>query len=109
MRCLYCGKHLPLLRKLTGGEFCSDAHRDSYHEEYNRLAVSRLLQAQSRPDEPKVAAKAPGVEHGTTVAVAEEPEVEISGTFLDEFQVFTISPALTRAAQFEIEIEPAFE
>jgi hypothetical protein len=54
MRCLYCGKHLPLFRKLTsGGEFCSDAHRDKYHEEYNKLAVSRLLQAQSRPEETK--------------------------------------------------------
>src|SRR6266567_4021983 len=54
MRCLYCGKHLPLFRKLTsGGEFCSDAHRDKYHEEYNKLAVSRLLQAQSRPEDVK--------------------------------------------------------
>jgi hypothetical protein len=54
MRCLYCGKHLALFRKLTGGgEFCSDAHREKYHEEYNRLAVSRLLQAQTRPEEAK--------------------------------------------------------
>lgn len=47
MRCLYCGKPLPLLKKLTGGgEFCSDAHRNKYQEEYNKLALSRLLQAQ---------------------------------------------------------------
>src|SRR5581483_1984651 len=59
MRCLYCGKHLPLLRKLTGGgEFCSDAHRDKYHDEYNRLAVSRLLQAQTRPEDIKPNARA---------------------------------------------------
>lgn len=50
MRCLYCGKPLPLLKKLTGGgEFCSDAHRHKYQEEYNKLALSRLLQAQSPP------------------------------------------------------------
>ena len=47
MRCLYCGNELALLKKLTGGgEFCSEAHRQKYQEEYNRLALSRLLQAQ---------------------------------------------------------------
>jgi hypothetical protein len=47
MRCRYCGKELALLKRLTGGgEFCSDAHKQSYQDEYNRLALSRLLQAQ---------------------------------------------------------------
>ena len=57
MRCLYCGKQLALLKRLTGGgEFCSDAHKQSYQEEYNRLALSRLLQAQSKPGEIKISA-----------------------------------------------------
>jgi hypothetical protein len=47
MRCLYCGKELPLFKRLRGGEFCSDAHRQSYQEEYTQLALSRLLQANS--------------------------------------------------------------
>ena len=56
MRCLYCGKELALLKRLTGGgEFCSDAHKQSYQEEYNRLALSRLLQAQSKGGEKKPA------------------------------------------------------
>ena len=47
MRCLYCGKELALLKRWTsGGEFCSDAHRQQYQEEYNKLALTRLLQAQ---------------------------------------------------------------
>jgi hypothetical protein len=47
MRCLYCGKELALLKRWTGGgEFCSDAHRQQYQEEYNKLALNRLLQAQ---------------------------------------------------------------
>ncbi|MEP6962655.1 MAG: hypothetical protein ABI995_11295, partial [Acidobacteriota bacterium] len=47
MRCLYCGKELALLKRLTGGaEFCSDAHRKQYQAEYNDLALSRLLQNQ---------------------------------------------------------------
>src|SRR5580698_5697794 len=60
MRCLYCGKQLALLKRLTGGgEFCSDAHKQSYQEEYNRLALSRLLQAQSKPGEIKTVHKPP--------------------------------------------------
>lgn len=61
MRCLYCGKQLALFRRLTGGsEFCSEAHKHSYHEEYNRLALNRLLQAQSKSDETKPALKVTG-------------------------------------------------
>jgi hypothetical protein len=53
MRCLYCGKHLALFKKLTGGgEFCSDAHKQSYHEEYNKLALNRLIEAQTRQEDP---------------------------------------------------------
>ena len=52
MRCLYCGNELALLKKLTGhGEFCSEAHRQKYQEQYNRLALTRLLQAQDSPGE----------------------------------------------------------
>jgi hypothetical protein len=49
---LYCGKRLALLKKLTGGgEFCSDAHKQSYHEEYNKLALNRLMEAQTRQED----------------------------------------------------------
>ena len=50
MRCLYCGKELALFKRLTGGEFCSDAHRLRYQEEYTQLALNRLLQANSSPE-----------------------------------------------------------
>ncbi len=51
MRCLYCGKELALLKRFTsGGEFCSDAHRQQYQEEYNQLALNRLLQAKPPAD-----------------------------------------------------------
>ena len=50
MRCLYCGKELALFKRLTGGEFCSDAHRLKYQEEYTQLALNRLLQANSKRD-----------------------------------------------------------
>lgn len=55
MRCLYCGKQLALFKKLTGGgEFCSDAHKQGYHEEYNKLALNRLMEAQTRHEPPAV-------------------------------------------------------
>src|SRR3984957_11547255 len=77
MRCRYCGKELALLKRLTGGGgFCSDAHKQSYQDEYNQLALSRLLQAQKKADtEPS------GKKTGTPVAVeepvADAPAVEV--------------------------------
>lgn len=52
MRCLYCGKELALLKRLTkGSEFCSEAHRTKYQEEFNDLALNRLLQSRSAGEE----------------------------------------------------------
>ena len=45
MRCLYCGKELALFKRLRGGEFCSDVHRQQYQDEYTQLALNRLLQS----------------------------------------------------------------
>jgi hypothetical protein len=46
MRCLFCGKELALLKRLRGGgEFCSEAHRKEYQDQYEQLALARLLQA----------------------------------------------------------------
>ena len=40
------GKELALLKRLRGGgEFCSEAHRKEYQEQYEQLALARLLQA----------------------------------------------------------------
>ena len=75
MRCLYCGNELALLKKLTGhGEFCSEAHRQKYQEQFSRLALTRLLQAEeplaerpplqlsTRPGSPPRPALQPGAE-----------------------------------------------
>jgi hypothetical protein len=43
MRCTHCGKPLPLLRKWTGGEFCSEEHRREYAQDQAKLALSRLV------------------------------------------------------------------
>jgi hypothetical protein len=57
MRCLYCGKELALFKRLRGGEFCSDAHRQRYQEEYTQLALNRLLHAQPSQERDSTAAK----------------------------------------------------
>jgi len=78
MRCLYCGKELALLKRLTGGgEFCSEAHKQSYQEEYNRLALSRLLQAQAKTADGKTAQKPPPGRNAPAAPVAVEEPVEV--------------------------------
>jgi len=77
MRCLYCGKQLALFRKLTGGgEFCSDTHKHAYHEEYNKLALSRLMEAQTRQDDrgAPAAAGAASAQAGATPPETAEPK-----------------------------------
>lgn len=75
MRCLYCGKELALLKRWTGGgEFCSDAHRQRYQEEYNQLALNRLLQAKP----PKPDAPAPAEGKPAKPAAVAEPVREVS-------------------------------
>src|SRR6185295_17382688 len=44
VRCLYCDGKLALYRKITSGQFCSAAHRKSYWQDQERLAVERLHQ-----------------------------------------------------------------
>lgn len=52
MQCLFCGKELALLKRLRGGgEFCSEAHRKEYQDQYEQLALARLMQAKP-PAEP---------------------------------------------------------
>lgn len=45
MQCLHCGKKLSLLRKLSDGRFCSEAHREEYERLQNDLALARLMGA----------------------------------------------------------------
>jgi hypothetical protein len=44
IRCLYCDGKLPLLRKITNGQFCSVLHRKLFWEEQEKLGVERLHQ-----------------------------------------------------------------
>jgi len=44
LRCLHCDGKLPLLRKITNGQFCSAQHRKLYWEEQERLGLERLHQ-----------------------------------------------------------------
>jgi hypothetical protein len=69
MRCLYCGNELALLKKLRGGgEFCSEAHRQKYQEEYTQLALNRLMQAH-----PKAQKRAPAPAADERVSRPPEP------------------------------------
>jgi hypothetical protein len=129
MRCLYCGKEMALLKRLTGGgEFCSETHKQSYQEEYNRLALSRLLQAQSKPGDRGSAQNAPArppepVRVSSPVAVEEpapvaEPvvvarhieEPEVEDTYLPPGAGFSLEmPDLSSLAEGTPYVEPWME
>lgn len=97
MRCLYCGKELALLKRLTGGgEFCSEAHKQSYQEEYNRLALSRLLQAQKKKGQQANAPAQTGAPPAAAVAVEESapaPQPESPVAVREVEQSAAASPA----------------
>lgn len=57
MRCQYCGKRLPLFRKLTDGEFCSPAHRKLFFDQQEQLALGRLIENGRKLDGPRGRAK----------------------------------------------------
>ena len=98
MRCLYCGKELAFLKRLTGGgEFCSDTHKQSYQEEYNRLALSRLLQAQTKAEDNKIPAKA---------APAQPPSAPLPAKFQDE-PVERLQPSVPEPEPMAEEMAPA--
>lgn len=48
MRCQYCGKRLPLFRKLKDGEFCSAAHREQFIAQADQLALATLQEQRER-------------------------------------------------------------
>ncbi|MGH7866170.1 MAG: hypothetical protein ACREP9_00735, partial [Candidatus Dormibacteraceae bacterium] len=78
MQCLFCGKELALLKRLRGGgEFCSEAHRKEYQEQYEQLALARLLQAKP-PAEPPSSARVPLDRPSPELTNAPDPRLESS-------------------------------
>ena len=100
MRCLYCGKELALLKRLTGGgEFCSEAHKQSYQEEYNRLALSRLLQAQKKGQQASNSpSQSPSPSSKASVALEEpEPVAPVDNEVTQDSEAPVLEVALTQA------------
>lgn len=71
MRCLYCGKTswVPF-KKLSDGEFCSRAHRDSYQERLRKVA-NVLKQYEIAPQEAALASTDPAA----AAALVSRPEL----------------------------------
>jgi hypothetical protein len=119
MRCLYCGKELALLKRLRGGgDFCSDAHKHSYQEEYNRLALSRLLQAQKKGQQTNSPSAQNGPPPPNASVTLEEPTPQVLGdatSFLADTPVLDGDPtevltaALPESATGTVVEEPASE
>ena len=45
MNCLYCGKRLSLLHKLSGREFCTEQHHTQYVQDQETMGLARLIEA----------------------------------------------------------------
>lgn len=48
MVCLFCGKKLTVVKKLSSDEFCSPAHKQAFLQQHEKLALARLLESQGR-------------------------------------------------------------
>jgi hypothetical protein len=109
MRCLYCGKELALLKRLRGGgDFCSDAHKHSYQEEYNRLALSRLLQAQKKGQQTTSPAQNTPPPNAVAVEEPVAPALEESVSETEDTQVLAQSNgevAVEEESAPEVEVE----
>lgn len=78
MRCLQCGKAIPLLKRLGGSsEFCSEAHRREYQKEFSDLALGRLLQ--SRPAEFRMQAEGASILAGATAPAVDPHATAVNG------------------------------
>ena len=88
MQCLFCGKELALLKRLRGGgEFCSEAHRKEYQDQYEQLALARLLQAK-QPVEPAAPLGRPAPAPPVVAALpAETPHVNVPAPARQDPQV----------------------
>jgi hypothetical protein len=116
MRCRYCGKELALLKRLRGGGgFCSEAHKQSYQDEYNQLALSRLLQAQKKGETESsgnagapVAVEEPAAQESVLEEPAEHaPAMESASLEISSLEPSVASQRTARDALAEAAAEPA--
>jgi hypothetical protein len=88
VRCSYCGKSswVPF-KKLTDGEFCSRAHRDSYQERLRKVA--NVLEQYDVP--PQEAARATA-DPAAAAALVSRPELR-EPLMSELFRILTCEPA----------------
>lgn len=105
---MYCGKELALFKRLRGGEFCSDGHRQRYQEEYTQLALNRLAQtnaakqnesdsAGAKPKDPRAEPESPALKRRERIGREEIPALPSPASPIIPARLET--PAQTQAAQ----------
>ncbi len=106
MRCLYCGKSSwsPFRKLISGGEFCSTAHRESYQERLRKVAG--VLE---QYDIPAQEAERASADPAGVAALAPRPELR-EPLVSELFRVLGCTPALAPAhTRMAPAIPPAFE
>jgi hypothetical protein len=61
MRCLVCGKKVPLLLQVSGSQFCSQAHRRQHAALQESFAITRLSPPPRNPEPARSALSLPEV------------------------------------------------
>ena len=106
MQCLYCGKSSwsPLQKLITGGEFCSSAHRASYHERLRKVAT--VLEQYDIPG--KEAARA-SEDPASAAALVKRPELR-EPLMIELFRILECTPAPALGeARMAPAMQPAIE
>lgn len=101
MKCLDCGKNIPLLKRLGKGEFCSDMHRfcsdqhrQNYQQKKNQVALNRLME--NAPRRTKREGRLSGAARVETAhdAPAQVPSAACSAAALAPTEQSIFNPAL---------------
>lgn len=69
---------MPLLKRMAGSEFCSEAHRREYQHEYSQLALGRLLQSQPTETQAPLV-KAPPLRSASSPAIDDPSATAVNG------------------------------
>src|SRR5579862_1258010 len=107
-RCLHCDGKLPLYRKLTHGQFCSNAHSKAYWSDQERLAIERLNQTHVSLEAFRLGVTTDEAAPALAFAVGEIPEMGGAILWRPAPRPGTLDPYLvSEAVAYGIDVRPS--
>ena len=89
MRCLYCQKNIPVIKRLTTGRYCSEEHKQKYISAQNQTAIEELAKREEAHKSPPAVGSLPVFlkqksEDCSSIAGLHGMNVSVHVTFLPE-------------------------